>query len=137
VHHDKLTKEIFGILDYSEPGFASLENYLSRIFEDSLAQFLQNKYGYFTQVRVKPIYLDGKEIDVFANKPMPRAFTVCECKFRLRNNPIILDELKSFNNKSIKIKLVNTIDGCYFLYFFYSWCSINGCLSSSWHTTCY
>lgn len=110
-YHDKLTKEIFGILDYSEPGFASLENYLSRIFEDSLAQFLQYKYGYFTQVRVKPIYLDGKEIDVFANKPMPKAFTVCECNFRLRNNPIILDELKSFNNKSIKIKQVNTIDG--------------------------
>jgi hypothetical protein len=113
------SREIFGIPDYLEPRFSSLENYLSRIFEDSLAQFLQSNYGYFTQVRVTPSYLDGGEIDVFANKPLPKTFTVCECKFRLRNNSIALSELESFGKKSIKVKQAYTIDGNEKFYFWF------------------
>jgi len=97
-YHDKIAKEIFGIPDYLTPGFSSLENYLSRIFEDSLSQFLQSEYSYFTQVRVKPTYLEGMEIDVFANR-LPKTFTVCECKFRLRNREITLDEVELFYKK--------------------------------------
>ena len=42
-YNDLITTQIFGLPNYLEPGFASVENYLSRIFEDSVAQFLQNR----------------------------------------------------------------------------------------------
>jgi hypothetical protein len=98
-YNDFFTHQIFGLPDYLEPGFASIENYLSRIFEDSIAQFLQNKYNYFTKTRTKPAYLGGKEIDVEGYIQQPKQYTICECKFRLGNNAITLDELESFNEK--------------------------------------
>jgi hypothetical protein len=90
-YNDFITHQIFGLPNYLEPGFASIENYLSRIFEDSVAQFLQNKYDYFTKVRTKPDYLGGQEIDVQGYLQQPRQSLVCECKFRLRNNAITID----------------------------------------------
>lgn len=117
-YHDEISKEIFGIPDYLVPGFLSLENYLSRIFEDSLAQYLQSKYGYFTQVRVTPPYLEDMEIDVFANKN-PKTFTVCECKFRLRDREITVEELGLFHKKSLIVKQKNTVDGNEKFYFWF------------------
>ena len=72
---------------------------MSRIYEDSVAQYLHMKHGYSTKTRYKPQYLDGKEIDVFAEKLTPRTFTVCECKLRLNDKPIIDVEITSFANK--------------------------------------
>jgi hypothetical protein len=106
-YNDFITHQIFGLPNYLEPGFASIENYLSRIFEDSVAQFLQNKYDYFTKVRTKPDYLGGQEIDVQGYLQQPRQSLVCECKFRLRNNAITIDEFESFNEKIGKIRHKN------------------------------
>ena len=106
-----ITRQIFGHPDYLEPGFASIENYLSRIFEDSVAQFLQNKFDSFTKVRTKPDYLGGKEIDVQAYSQQPRQCLVCECKFRLGNNSITTDEFESFNEKIGKIRCKNENEG--------------------------
>lgn len=63
--HDQIAKYEYGLIDYLDPGFSSLESYLSRIFEDAIAYFLQEKYEYFTKIRHKPHYLGGKEIDAF------------------------------------------------------------------------
>ena len=92
-YNDFITRQIFGIPDYLDPGFASVENYLSRIFEDSVAQFLQNEYEFFTRVRTKPDYLGGKEVDIEAYRKETRESIICECKFRLGNNAISIDEI--------------------------------------------
>lgn len=116
-YNDFITHQIFGLPNYLEPGFASIENYLSRIFEDSVAQFLQNKYDYFTKVRTKPDYLGGKEIDVQGYLQQPRQSLACECKFRLRNNAITIDEFESFNEKIGKIRHENENEGNDYLQF--------------------
>lgn len=42
-YNDRITSQMYGLPDYLDPGFASVENYLSRIFEDSIAQYLQDR----------------------------------------------------------------------------------------------
>jgi hypothetical protein len=107
--HDQIAKYQYGITNYLVPGFSSLENYLSRIFEDAVAYFLQEKYGYFTKIRNKPPYLGGKEIDVFGkNTNVDISYLICECKFRLRKNPITVEEISDFVDKTTIIK--NQID---------------------------
>jgi hypothetical protein len=97
--HDFYDRNILGIPNFLDRGIFSIENYMSRIYEDSVAQYLHMKHGYSTKTRYKPQYLDGKEIDVFAEKLTPRTFTVCECKLRLNDKPIIDVEITSFANK--------------------------------------
>jgi hypothetical protein len=103
-YNDLITSQIFGIPDYLDPRFASIENYLSRIFEDSVAQFIQDKENVYTKVRQKPNYLNGKEIDVQTYRPQSTESIVCECKFRLRNRAITIDELEIFQKKAKIIK---------------------------------
>ncbi|HYA82409.1 MAG TPA: hypothetical protein VEH06_03025, partial [Candidatus Bathyarchaeia archaeon] len=52
-------------------------------------------------------YLGGREIDVQGYLQQPRQSLVCECKFRLRNNAITIDEFESFNEKIGKIRHKN------------------------------
>jgi hypothetical protein len=106
-YNDLITSEIFGIPNYLEPGFASVENYLSRIFEDSVAQFIQERENVFTKVRHKPTYLNGKEIDVQTYRPQSTESIVCECKFILRNRSITIDELEILESKAKIIKEKN------------------------------
>jgi hypothetical protein len=85
--------------NYLEQDVFSYENYLSRTFEDSTADYLREKYGYGTKTRFKPIYLANREIDVFAEKGLGRDKTICECKLRINNSPITMDELERFAEK--------------------------------------
>ena len=56
-------------------------------------------------IRYKPVYLDGKEIDVCAEKGQTeRTLKICECKRRLNNSPISLHEVESFGKKIPIIK---------------------------------
>lgn len=91
--------------DFFDKGLYSPENFLSRVFEDSVTGYLISKFGYDATARLKPSYLDGKEIDVFAEKGIsPKQITVCECKLRFNDGPITLDEVKYFHSKALKIK---------------------------------
>lgn len=84
-------------------------NLHSRKFEDATAEFLRDTHGYDTRVRWKPEYLEGKEIDVFAVKGIsPRNITICECKLRLYDRPITLDEVTYFAEK---IKIIEAEEG--------------------------
>ncbi len=75
----------------------SFENYMSRIYEDAIADYLRKIYQYNTTPRYKPEYLQGGEIDVFAEKGlMPKNITICECKLRFNEAPITLQEIKKF-----------------------------------------
>ena len=98
-YHDYYERNILGIPDFLDRGIFSIENYISRIYEDSVGQYLHIQHGYDTRIRYKPNYLDGKEIDVFGEKISPRTFTVCECKLRLNDNPITLEEINYFYEK--------------------------------------
>jgi hypothetical protein len=107
-YNDRITSQIFGLPDYLDPGFASVENYLSRIFEDSVARYLQNREKTYTRVRFKPDYLKGKEIDVQTYRPQSPESIVCECKFQLRKGEITIDELETFEGKMKITKEKNT-----------------------------
>lgn len=113
-YNDLITSQIFGIPNYLEPGFASVENYLSRIFEDSVAQFIQERENVFTKVRHKPRYLNGEEIDVQTYRPQSTESIVCECKFRLRNGSITIDELEILESKAKIIKEKNENENFHF-----------------------
>lgn len=55
------------------------------------------------QTRIKPDYLNGKEIDVFAYiSEEPSKIIVCECKFRQKYTevPIAIDEINEFYEKA-------------------------------------
>jgi hypothetical protein len=106
-YNDLITSHIFGVPDYLKPGFASIENYLSRIFEDSVAHYLQDRESVFTRIRFRPEFLKGEEIDVQTYQPPSTESIVCECKFRLRNRAITIDEIKIFRNKAKIIKEKN------------------------------
>jgi len=95
--------------NFLDGGIISYENFLSRIFEDATAEFLRDKHGYGTRARIKPNYLEGKEIDVFAVKNTePRHITVCECKLRFNNAPITISEITCLNKK---IKIIEEKEG--------------------------
>lgn len=83
----------------------SYPNYMSRIFEDATADYLRQKYGYDAYTRIKPDYLENKEIDVFGVRSvLPRQIIVCECKLRFNVSPITMTEITSFYEKILKIK---------------------------------
>ena len=83
----------------------SYPNYMSRIFEDATADYLRQKYGYDAYTRIKPDYLENKEIDVFGVRSvLPRQIAVCECKLRFNVSPITMTEITSFYEKILKIK---------------------------------
>jgi hypothetical protein len=106
-YNDLMTSQIFGVPNYLDPGFASIENYLSRIFEDSIAHYLQDTESVFTRIRFRPQYLKDQEIDVQTYRPQSTESIVCECKFRLRNRAVTIDELEIFGNKAKIIKEKN------------------------------
>lgn len=90
----------------------SEENFLSRRFEEQVAAYLVRRFNYDAAVGIKPAYLDGKEIDVLAEKGvMPKTITVCECKLRLNESPITIQELNDFAEKIVKIKQNETKRG--------------------------
>ncbi len=100
------------------PSFSE-ENFLSRRFEEQVASYLVRKFNYGYAVSMKPYYLDGKEIDVLAEKGvMPKTITVCECKLRLNDSPITMQEVNDFAEKIVKIKQNETKRG---EVTFYSW----------------
>ena len=91
--------------NFLDDGFASKENYLARIFEDAIAQYLSSKYGYQFSCRMKPSYLDGKELDIFGEKGVEtKTITICECKLRFNDSRITLGELDYFHKKILKVK---------------------------------
>ena len=77
------------------------ENLLSHLFEIKVGEFLRQKYNYNNVLtRYNPIYLGGKEIDIFAEKGYrERSLTICECKLRLYDSPISLPEVEDFGEK--------------------------------------
>jgi hypothetical protein len=82
---------------------ASHENFQSRIFEIAVANYLHRKYDYYVDTRLKPSYLKGKEIDVFAELGThPRKISVCECRLRFNDSPIKKGEIKEFCKKYVK-----------------------------------
>jgi hypothetical protein len=85
---------------------SSYENTLSHLFEFKVGEFLRQRYNYSkVLIRYKPVYLDGKEIDIYAEKgQIERSLTICECKLRLNNSPISLHEVESFGEKIPIIK---------------------------------
>jgi len=91
--------------DFFDRGLFSRENFLSRVFEDSIAHFLATQYNYQVQIRLKPSYMNQQEIDVFGEKGVdPKTITVCECKLRIGSTPISLEEIRYFNKKIEKIR---------------------------------
>ena len=87
-----------------DEGVASKENFLSRIFEDAIAEYLSSNYGYQTKCRIKPTYLHPREIDIFAEKGVdPKDITICECKLRFNESPLTLNEIEYFHQKTLKI----------------------------------
>lgn len=105
-YQDLVKRNLLGIPNFPDTFFISIENYFSRTFEDSVAQYLQTKNNYFTKVRIKPTYLKGKEIDVLGSN-MLNEVIFCECKLRLRLNPITEEEINSF---ILKVKLIRNQD---------------------------
>lgn len=98
-------KSIWQMPNFLEGGIYSHPNYMSRIFEDAVANFLRENYGYEATTRFKPKYLDGLEIDVFAEKKIKaREITICECKLRLNDSAITMSELDDFWKKIQTIK---------------------------------
>ncbi len=90
----------------------SEENFLSRRFEEQVSAYLVRTFNYDAAVGIKPAYLDGKEIDVLAEKGvMPKTITVCECKLRLNESPIAIQELNDFAEKIVRIKQNETKRG--------------------------
>jgi hypothetical protein len=86
--------------DFLDNGMLSHGNFISRTFEDSTAEYLAKKFDYRTKPRVKPAYLEGREIDVFADKgATSREVTVCECKFRFSDSPLTMSEIEAFEKK--------------------------------------
>lgn len=77
----------------------SIENVLSRVFEDAFADFLRDN-GYVTKTRYKPNYIRPFEIDVYGMND--NRVVICECKLRLKDRSISLHEVERFNDK-IKI----------------------------------
>lgn len=56
--HDFYERNILGIPNFLDRGIFSIENYMSRIYEDSVGQYLHNQYSYNILTRYKPNYLD-------------------------------------------------------------------------------
>lgn len=97
----------FRMPNFLDEGGYSYENYLSRIFEDAVADYLRQNHQYDAVARTKPPYLEGKELDVFAEKGLPlKNITVCECKFRPVNpdSPITISEVQEFGEKAKKVE---------------------------------
>ena len=105
-YQDLVKKNLLGIPNFPDAFLISIENYLSRTFEDSVAQFLQTENNYYTKVRIKQHYLKGKEIDVLGSN-LSDEVIVCECKLRLRQNPITVKEIDSFIGKAKLIQSGN------------------------------
>ena len=109
-----------GIPRFLDKGVYSYENTRSRIFEDAVADYLQDKYQYALTARFKPCYLEGKEIDVFAEKgTKQKTYTICECKFRQNDSPITMDELRYFQQKIEKVKNIENKRGEAKFYFWF------------------
>lgn len=79
----------------------SIENVLSRVFEDAFADFLRD-YGYVTMTRYKPNYIRPYEIDIYGTND--NRVVICECKLRLKDRSISLHEVERFNDKINIIK---------------------------------
>jgi len=96
---------VFQMPDFFDKGLYSPENFFSRVFEDSVAHYLKISQDYEAEQRVKPDYLNGGEIDVFAEKGVsPKKIMVCECKLRFEDAPINMDEITYFQTKAEKIR---------------------------------
>ena len=94
-----------GIPRFLDKGVYAYENTRSRTFEDRVADYLRDEYQYTATTRFKPSYLEGKEIDVFAEKGIKqKKYTICECKLRQNDSPITMDELRYFQQKIEKVK---------------------------------
>jgi hypothetical protein len=106
VKEEEQTPDTFRTPDFFDSGLFSPENFRSRVFEDSTANYLQSEHDYKATARMKLQYLGGLEIDVFAERGSPnkRTITVCECKLRFDDAAIMLDEVEQFKRKIAKIK---------------------------------
>lgn len=80
------------------------------MFEDETALVINKIHREsccYVQTRIKPEYLTGKEIDVFAYvSKEPSQIIVCECKFRQKDIevPIGTEEIDDFYEKANIIK---------------------------------
>lgn len=75
-------------------------NILSELFQDRTADYLRQE-NYSAITREKPLYLNGKEIDVYAEKGLrPRKVIVCECKL----NNVSVNDVAKFSAKAEKMK---------------------------------
>lgn len=88
------------IPDFLGGGNFSYENYMARIFEDSVADYLRTEHSYEVKTRIRPKYLDGGELDVFAQRGLsPIEITCCECKLRFNDQALDLSDVESFQKK--------------------------------------
>ena len=92
-------------------GAHSVANIFSNKFEDVTGDYLTeslNKSGDYYNInkRIKPPYLNGKEIDVLVESKGREIILmfICECKLRLNNSPINQCEVEEFHEKVKAIK---------------------------------
>jgi hypothetical protein len=82
-----------------------LDNLVSDKFVKEVESYLRREYQYHnTRCKYKPRYL-GREIDVYASKGEEKTtITICECKLRLGNQPINVDEIERFSKLSRAVR---------------------------------
>lgn len=98
--------------DFFDTDEFSAESMRSRLFEEVVANFIREK-GYAAKTRVKYF---GKEIDVFSENITEKSkdLIICECKMRMDDSPITLDEVELFNEKKDLVAKHEVCDKCEF-----------------------
>lgn len=73
----------------------------SRLFEVESERYLKEKHNCTSTFSpYKPPYLEGKQIDIYAEKGMrDKTITACECKLRFNNGPLTAEEVNDFAKK--------------------------------------
>lgn len=90
-----------------------LTNVQARMFEDRVADYVRRKHGYSdVEVRYRHPTTESP-IDVYALKSKlrgTRSVTICECKLRVKDNPIKVDELEKFRDRATRIRDAEAVE---------------------------
>jgi len=98
---DNQESDFLEVPNFLGKGIFSIENVWSRIFEDTVADFIRDK-SFEVKKRYKPDYLKPFEIDVYGESlsgEHNETIIFCECKLRIKSYDTKRYELERFNKK--------------------------------------
>lgn len=98
--------------DFFDTGEFSPESMRSRLFEEVAANYIRS-IDYVVKTRVQYF---GKEIDIFSEKlsKEKKDMIICECKLRMEDSPLTIDELQTFNDKKELVIKHEFFENCEF-----------------------